>query len=61
MSTLQFQYDQQTDILTIEGIRYSGEMFRQLGGVLPEGNAFVVEARADGVLCVRDLRLVVKS
>lgn len=61
MTTLQFDYDKENDILTVEGIRYSGVLFRQLGETLPVGNAFVIEARADGVLCIRDLRLVVKS
>lgn len=56
---LEFSYSGvATDILTIEGIKYAGEMFRQLGGMLPIHSMFELVAREDGVLTVRALQQV---
>lgn len=49
---LQFAYDGIEDVLTVEGIQYSGEMFRQLGGAFPIGVPLTIVARKDGVLAV---------
>ena len=46
------QIDDERDVITICGIRYSGAMFRGLGDVLPIGRPFHIEKRADGVLTV---------
>ena len=31
MISLRYEYDERTDIFTIEGVQYSGEFFRMLG------------------------------
>jgi len=54
--TLVFCYDAARDCMVIEGIRYSGDLFRQLGGILPLGTPFQIEARLDsGALVVTRL------
>ncbi len=50
MKELKFDYDGTLDIITIEGICYSGNLFRQLGGILPTDQAFCITARKDGVI-----------
>lgn len=56
-SPLQFSYDEAADVLTVEGIRYSGDMFRILGGMMPVGETFEIVARADGVLTVKAIKV----
>lgn len=51
---LSFQYDAHLDILTVEGIRYSGSLFRGLGiGAI--GTAFRLTERRDGVVTLQTL------
>ena len=46
---LQFSYDETNDVLTVEGIRYSGELFRTLGfGAI--GSVLRLVERKDGVV-----------
>lgn len=49
---LKFSYDTDGDVITIEGIHYSGEVFRQLGGLLPAGEIFKLVKRSDGILTI---------
>ena len=59
MSTIRFWYDPVEDVLTIEGVKYSGELFRTFGVCHP-GTAFrVEERRQDGVLVLTTLRPMV--
>ena len=53
--TLSIDYDRTTDMLTIEGIKYSGGLFRQLGTAgLAVGRWFQIVARSeDGSLTLR--------
>ena len=55
MDSLNFDYDELTDILTIEGVRYSGQIFRSFG-VFPRGELFMFLDRRDGVVEVRRVR-----
>ena len=41
------------DTYTIEGIRYSAELFRQLGRLIPLNEPFVIVSREDGVLVIQ--------
>lgn len=51
---LTFSYDEAQDILTIEGIRYSGNFFRELSSEgLPLGMSFKIVERGDGVVVVQ--------
>lgn len=50
MKHLNFNYDNQTDVLTVEGIGYSGDMFRDLGFHLMIGEKILFSSREDGVL-----------
>lgn len=50
MERLKFDYNEMDDILTIEGIRYAGAIFRDLGWETPIGECFRIEKREDGVL-----------
>lgn len=53
MSRLRISYDEAEDILTIEGIRYSGSLLRSLGNELP-GSWLRILGRKDGVItCFR--------
>jgi hypothetical protein len=52
VKALAYTYDRETDVMTIEGIRYSGALLRELG-VLPVGKLIRVVAREDGVLTLR--------
>lgn len=49
---MDYRYDPQRDVFTIEGIAYAGEIFRQFGGLLPEGAVFRLDKRDDGVLTI---------
>lgn len=48
---LNFSYDEVTDVIEIEGVKYCGEYFRNLG-VLPLGTNVRIVSREDGVLTV---------
>lgn len=53
---LDFHYDEQRDILTVEGINYSGEMFREFGiHGLELGTAFQLIERHDGAIILERL------
>ena len=40
------------DAITICGVRYSGDLFRQLGGLLPIGKKFRLIDRKNGVITI---------
>lgn len=47
---MKIEYDTQTDVLTIEGVKYAGDVFRNLG-IAPLGAIFrLVNRREDGVI-----------
>jgi hypothetical protein len=50
---LQFDYDEESDVITIEGRRYSGELFRSLSGeLLAPGDVFqLLESDGSTVKC----------
>ena len=50
---LDFSYDANRDILTVEGMRYSGEIFRQWAEKLPVGYWFQFIGRSTGVVELR--------
>jgi hypothetical protein len=52
---LRFDYDDERDVLTIEGVAYAGGLFRTLG-LAPVGAKIEIVAREDDVLTVRLLR-----
>lgn len=53
---LSFEYDALRNELTIEGIRYGGCVFQQLGGPFPKGGAFrLVSRHSDGPLVIERL------
>lgn len=52
-TALRFDYDAFTDILTIEGVKYSGELFRALGvDGLATDCWFRIVSREDGILSI---------
>lgn len=53
MSDLDFSYDQISDCLTIEGIRYSGNLFREWGKTAPLDTLFEIVSRENGCLTMR--------
>lgn len=53
MSWLNIEYDPDFDIVTIEGIKYTGALFRELGGLLPIEKTFRILMRKDGVLTLQ--------
>lgn len=53
---LQFKYDPQQDVLRIEGIVYGGEVFRQLGGMMPLGTTFRLAKREDGTITIKHVQ-----
>lgn len=55
---LALRYDDERDILRVEGVKYAGAIFRELGGMLPEGELFRIERRENGVLMLRHERLL---
>lgn len=53
MKQLQIHYDGRdgVDVVTIEGMKYSADLFRQLGGLMPSGQAFrLVRREEDGTI-----------
>ncbi len=57
---LEFEYHSSSDVLTIEGVRYTGDFFRSLSeGGLPIGTVFTIESRdEDGAIILRRLQRV---
>jgi len=57
MAKLNYEYNQDTDIMVIEGIRYSASIFRRgFGGFgLREGQLFRIEKREGGDLTIRSI------
>lgn len=55
---LDIDYDKNLDILTICGIKYSGELFRSLGGLFDIGQIFRVGNRKNGELILEKVFLV---
>ena len=55
MATLSYDYDYLNDVMTIEGIRYSGDVFRGLGleKQIPVGSRIFLDGRRDGVIWLR--------
>lgn len=51
---LNFEYDEMTDVIIIEGVKYSGQLFRELG-ILPTGFAFEILERHDGIIVLHKL------
>jgi hypothetical protein len=55
MGDLDARYNHADDIVTIAGIKYSGNVFREFGGVsgsLEIGQKFILAKRQDGVLTI---------
>ena len=51
---LQFSYDPDTDLLTIEGVKYAGQIFRDWSNAAPAfGHAFQFRRRVDGPVELR--------
>ena len=50
MKRLRFSYDAKADVLTIEGLRYSGDLFRAWGHELRLGEHHSLIERRDGVI-----------
>jgi hypothetical protein len=46
---LRIEYDAATDIATIEGIKFSGELLRAFAGGFPDDRSYRVERRGDMV------------
>lgn len=53
---LAIQYDADTDVVTIEGIRYAGVLFRGMGGQFGIGTIVQIVARKDGVVTMTRLK-----
>ena len=53
---LAFSYDREHDVLTIEGMRYTGTLFRVFAeGGLAIGKALQIIHRQDGILTIKEL------
>ena len=57
MSKLSVRYDPQKDIIEIEGTKYTGDFFRELGCNFPEmvGQVLRVDQKGDGVVALTRL------
>lgn len=53
---LNFSYDQSTDLITIEGIKYSGDFFRMFASQAIVDQIVRVVSNKDGVIVVEDAR-----
>ncbi len=54
MHDLSIAYDARNDIVTIEGVKYSGVLFREFSASgLPVGVPFEITKRVDGVVTIR--------
>lgn len=49
---LKIDYDHAQDVITIEGVKYSADLFRQLGGILPAGAVFQFNGLVNGTVCL---------
>ena len=56
MNTLQHEYDERLDVLTVEGVKYSGSLFRALSFGAAIGDWLQVVERKDGVITLRSKR-----
>lgn len=45
---LKYEYDESTDVITIEGIKYSGDFFRMFNG--PSDRKYRLEVNGEGVM-----------
>lgn len=54
---LRFEYDAGADVLTVEGIKYAGSLFRSLG-IASIGSRFEVTDRDDGIMTLRTLEAI---
>lgn len=53
---LEFSYEPDPiDVLTVEGTKYAGDLFREVGLLLPRGVPFCVDDRRDGAVAIRRL------
>jgi hypothetical protein len=53
---LEFSYDEATDVLTIDGMRYHGGLFRAWAyDGLPPWRPFVITERSDGLVTFQTL------
>ena len=56
-SPLRYEYDEATDVMIIEGVRYSGALLRGWGrDGFPVGMCIRIKSRDDGVLTVETIR-----
>ena len=53
---LNFSYDYSKDVMTIDGIKYSGELFRGLAFKIVEDEYFQIIERENGVITVQVTR-----
>ena len=49
------QYDEAADVLTVNGVRYSGCFFRGLSVIRPSERTFRIMKRGDGVVTLQDV------
>jgi hypothetical protein len=58
MAELSFSYDAKEDLMVIEGIKYTGYVFRNLGNdcLLPTGVLFSLVKRENGTIIIRRYR-----
>lgn len=55
MKTLNFSYDRETDVLTIEGVKYAGSLFRVFAEDRPSWEPFRLRRRG-GVVELQSMR-----
>lgn len=55
MAELSFSYDANKDLVTVEGMKYSGDFFRNYAreNYLPTGILFTITKRGDGVVWIK--------
>lgn len=54
MNQLEYSYDEASDIFTIEGTKYSGDLLRMLGKDLPEKQFFqLLRREGDGTIILK--------
>lgn len=53
--SLAYSYDEERDVLTVEGVAYSGHMFRSLA-FMPIGTHFQLIDRRNDTVVVKDVR-----
>ena len=52
---LEFEYDRALDVLTVEGVRYSGDLFRELARGIGLYKPFQIIERNDGVIVIESI------